>query len=216
MEKTNNYDCEIPSIKDIATFISTKCDTPLGDLCKDILSDGDFPFDSFEDAWKYISKKVEQHGDHLKQPSRDFRKIYQILSDNGIGHFSAADLEELRKSNFESDDDFFTGEPKILSFNDLMDIHPPHIIETKCKWSYGWPGCPKGYEQFNEDWQLSERGDMCFHNSRYYIDADRLKESDWIIHLMGKVWFDANTFLPAYFEACRRAGIKKVTITTIY
>lgn len=217
MEKVkNDYNCEIPSIREIVTFLSN-CDTPLGDLCNDMLSDNDFQFNSFKETWKILSKKVKQY-DYLKRPCRDFRKICEIISDNGMGNFSADELDKLLKSNFESDDDFSTGELKIMSANDLLSMEIPtqRIIETKSKWSFGWPGCPNGYEQFNEDWQLSPKGDMCFHNGRYDIEAERLKEDDWIIHLMEKAWFDANTFIPAYFEACRRAGVKKVEILTTY
>ena len=74
---------------------------------------------------------------------------------------------------------------------------------------------PRGYAMFNEDWALSKKGDMRG-NGCYDIISERLEEGDWILHLMEKMWFDANTFLPAYFEACRRAGIKQVTITTFY
>ena len=59
-------------------------------------------------------------------------------------------------------------------------------------------------------------GSLIFHNY-YLIYAERLAEPFWILHLLSsKKWFDANTFIPAYFEACRRAGIKKVTILTYY
>lgn len=67
------------------------------------------------------------------------------------------------------------------------------------------------FHRFNADWFLDSKGNMC-HNRGYDIAANRLSESDWLSHLMEKVWFDANTFLPAYFEACRRAGIEKLTI----
>lgn len=90
------------------------------------------------------------------------------------------------------------------------------FIDPSDKWYFGNRKTPDGYEQFNEDWALSPEGDMSFHNDRYYISHDRLKEDDWILHLMGKGWFDANTFLPAYFEACRRNGIKVVKIRIQY
>ena len=73
-----------------------------------------------------------------------------------------------------------------------------------------------GWELFNEDWFISPNGDMYASYGRYDITADRLMEDDWIIHLMEKAWFDANTFLPAYFQACYRAKIKAVKILTHY
>lgn len=72
------------------------------------------------------------------------------------------------------------------------------------------------WDLYNEDWFISPNGDMYASFGRYTIEAIRLKEEDWIIHLMEKKWFDANTFIPAYFEACKRAKIKEVTIQTFY
>lgn len=75
--------------------------------------------------------------------------------------------------------------------------------------------CPDGFEPFNEDWFLSPEGDM-LNASEYYIPSDRLGEDDWILHCMGRNWFDANTYLPAFFEACRRAKIKVVKMRIDY
>lgn len=72
------------------------------------------------------------------------------------------------------------------------------------------------WERFNDDWWLSDAGDMWNGKGCYAIYENRLAEGDWLLHLMGKVWFDANTFIPAYFDACRRVGIKKVTINIDY
>lgn len=69
--------------------------------------------------------------------------------------------------------------------------------------------------RYNRDWFLSPHGDM-YSTTDYIVPGQRLQEEDWLLHLMGKEWFDANTFLPAYFEACRRANIKRVTILTHY
>lgn len=55
---------------------------------------------------------------------------------------------------------------------------------------------------------ITPGGSMIFQNF-YRIDSELLEESNWILHLMlTKNWFDANTFIPAYFEACKGAGIK--------
>ena len=71
------------------------------------------------------------------------------------------------------------------------------------------------FEQYNSEWWLSEAGDM-YGGYYSFINAERLNEQDWLLHLMGKKWFDANTFLPAYMEACRRAGLREVKIITRY
>lgn len=73
-------------------------------------------------------------------------------------------------------------------------------------------GC-ENLSRYNKDWWLSPIGDMV-HVVGYIIPDYQLK-SDWMFkHLMNKTWFDANTFLPAYMEACRRADIKKIEIDT--
>lgn len=76
--------------------------------------------------------------------------------------------------------------------------------------------CPAGYEEYNVDWFLTPDGDMFNAWSDYEIENDRLDEDDWILHCMGKRWFDANTFIPAYFEACRRKGLKVVQLRIDY
>lgn len=76
--------------------------------------------------------------------------------------------------------------------------------------------CPSGYEEYNIDWFLTPDGDMFNAWSDYEIESDRLDEDDWILHCIGKRWFDANTFLPAYFEACRRKGLKVVQMRISY
>ena len=69
---------------------------------------------------------------------------------------------------------------------------------------------PEGYEPYNDDWFLSRKGDMLNRLSDYNISHDTIGHGDWLIHLMEKRWFDANTFIPAWFEACRRARVKTV------
>lgn len=96
------------------------------------------------------------------------------------------------------------------------DDEPAHVIDTSCKSNHIRQSCPDGYDTYNEDWYLSTDGDMCNSRSDYFIEADRLDEDDWILHCMEMAWFDGNTFLPAYWEACRRAGIKEVTMKISY
>lgn len=77
------------------------------------------------------------------------------------------------------------------------------------------PSLMDGYEKFNEDWYISKNGDMN-HISDYPIDSNQLEDDDWILHLMEKSWFDANTFIPAYYRACRLAGVQSVEMTMFY
>jgi len=76
--------------------------------------------------------------------------------------------------------------------------------------------CPDGYIEYNDDWFIGADGTMRNAWSGYEIDGDRLSEDDWILHCMTKRWFDANTFLPAYFEACRTIGLKVVPMRISY
>lgn len=75
---------------------------------------------------------------------------------------------------------------------------------------------PSGYEDFNVDWFLSPKGNMLYVWFDYEILYSQLEDQNTILHLMEKDWFDANTFIPAYFEACRRKGIQQLKIKTIF
>ena len=66
------------------------------------------------------------------------------------------------------------------------------------------------------DWEITEDGDLREIHGDYTIAHDRLTENDWILHLDGRRGVDLNTFIPAYFEACRRAGIRELKIITHY
>lgn len=90
------------------------------------------------------------------------------------------------------------------------------IIDTSKKICFSRYICPAGYEVYNVDWFLSPLGDMMNAISSYQIGSDVLDRNDWVLHLSEKRWFDANTFIPAYFEACRRKGIKTVQMCISY
>lgn len=64
--------------------------------------------------------------------------------------------------------------------------------------------------KWEPDWTITEEGDI-EHANGYYVEAERLGEN-WLEHLSKKKWVDMNTFIPAYIEACRRAGVKTVKI----
>lgn len=70
--------------------------------------------------------------------------------------------------------------------------------------------------QEQKDWEISPKGDLYHPKRDYPIEAERLNEKNWIIHMMGKGWIDLNSFIPAYFEACRRAGFDTIEIITNY
>lgn len=65
-------------------------------------------------------------------------------------------------------------------------------------------------------WKVSKKGDMNYQNGRYYISKEQLNQDNWIAHLFGKIWIDWNEFIPAYFQACKNAGIKSLNIKIFY
>lgn len=68
------------------------------------------------------------------------------------------------------------------------------------------------------DWRVDAHGNMTFQNGRYNISAPRLnkKGNDWMLHLFEKRWIVWDDFVPAYFQACRNAGIKEITMKIFY
>ena len=84
------------------------------------------------------------------------------------------------------------------------------------KHMYPRRACPLGYQPFNEDWYISARGDMRSSRTDYDIDCDSLELVDWMSHLIGKRWFDASTFRPAYIEACRIKRMQSVEVNIYY
>lgn len=61
-------------------------------------------------------------------------------------------------------------------------------------------------------WKVREDGSIDNEGATYYIPACRLGEN-WIAHLSEKRWVDMNKFIPAYIEACIRAGVTTVRIS---
>ena len=66
------------------------------------------------------------------------------------------------------------------------------------------------------EWEISPEGDLCHKKMNYHIYSNQLHEKNWILQMMEKGWCNLNAFIPAYLEACRRAGIKELTIITTY
>ena len=65
-------------------------------------------------------------------------------------------------------------------------------------------------------WHVYPDGSLEYTERGYLIEADRLREDDWILHLLTKRWVDMNDFIPAYFQAMRNAGIQHANIRFYY
>lgn len=75
----NFYGNKVPSLKETILFLS-KCDTPLGDLCNDILDNKeDFHFNNIEETWWYLNELKNQYGNHLDEPIRRLKTIYSTI-----------------------------------------------------------------------------------------------------------------------------------------
>jgi hypothetical protein len=93
-----------------------------------------------------------------------------------------------------------------------LDMIPLEEIKAKCMIDLSKP-LPSRYER-QKDWIVYEDGSMLHTERDYTIDAEDLKDKDWILHLLGKSWIDLNTFIPAYFHALSVIGTREITITT--
>lgn len=67
------------SFKDIVLFLS-KEDSIIGDLCLDMLDDKKFNWDwTDEETYNYLNTMRIQCGDHLDEPIRRLKTIYQTI-----------------------------------------------------------------------------------------------------------------------------------------
>ena len=72
-------------------------------------------------------------------------------------------------------------------------------------------------EEFLKDWEVERDGTMVSKVMPYYvISSDTLTEEDWIAHMLSKELVDMNTFIPAYFYALKKRGIRELRITVDY
>ena len=71
------YGTEIPSLEQLIKFLSI-CDTPLGDLCNDIIRDENFPYNDAELAWHYLNS-IRIGKDYLDEPIRRLKTIYSTI-----------------------------------------------------------------------------------------------------------------------------------------
>lgn len=81
MEKTNNiYGCKVPSLKELVLFLSN-CDSPLGDLCNDMLSStGNIHFDKPKEALIYLNNVISIRHPYTKDPIKALEKIYKLMT----------------------------------------------------------------------------------------------------------------------------------------
>lgn len=99
----------------------------------------------------------------------------------------------------------------LATIPNIINMHKMNnIINAQDKYILYPVPCPNGFTPFNEDWYINEKGCLMNARTEYHIHAEELGMNHWMCHLMQKRWFDANTFIPAYFEACRRYGITTV------
>ena len=55
-----------------------------------------------------------------------------------------------------------------------------------------------------------------YHEHNMFIPEDKILDDTWLIHMMTFEWIDFNTFIPAYLQACKNAGRKRVTVRTYF
>ncbi|WP_337045321.1 hypothetical protein [Emticicia sp. 17c] len=65
---------------------------------------------------------------------------------------------------------------------------------------------PEPLKRFGS-WKIFSGGDMENTELGYEITADRLNESDWWVSFLTEPKFDWNTFIHAYFYACKEAKV---------
>ena len=76
---------------------------------------------------------------------------------------------------------------------------------------------PAGYyNEANNEWTVTDEGDLVCKDRHYLIEKERLTEMgwniNWISHMAEKNWVNLNSFTPAYLLALKRAGVKTLTI----
>lgn len=65
-------------------------------------------------------------------------------------------------------------------------------------------------------WEVRKNGDMIYDKGRYAIYSTQISNDDWLLHIYEKKWNDFNEFIPAYLQALRNAGIKKLEMKIFY
>ena len=74
----------------------------------------------------------------------------------------------------------------------------------------------KPQEKTYGKWLVYANGTM-FYDNRIYIPVEKVLEDDtWVIHFLGCEEIDFNDFIPAYLQACKNAGRKRITVRTYF
>lgn len=76
IKNENNHN--VPNLYETLLFL-TNCDSPLGDLCKDMIEDENVHFDNIEETWWYLNTLIEKHGKYLDEPIRRLKTIYSTI-----------------------------------------------------------------------------------------------------------------------------------------
>lgn len=85
-------------------------------------------------------------------------------------------------------------------------------------------GLFNGYDPYNHKpeqktfgkWLVYEHGDMMYDDALFIPAEKILKEDTWLIHMMIYEWIDFNDFIPAYLQACKNTGKKRVLVRTYF
>lgn len=67
-------------LKNIIVYLKD-IDTPLGNLCGDILEDNNFPFEDIDKAWEYLNN-IRKGNDYLDEPIRRLKTIYKTIENS--------------------------------------------------------------------------------------------------------------------------------------
>lgn len=89
------------------------------------------------------------------------------------------------------------------------DDNPSFVVKTANEWI---EEASKRPEPWEGEWKITPEGDLEHAKFDYFIESYRLGTENWLEHMAGKTWVNLNTFVPAYLEACHRAGITSVKI----
>lgn len=136
---------------------------------------------------------TDEHFEEMMKPFDDLAPI-----DDKEGRFF------IEKSREEKIPERFPDPADLLGFDKIQNI---------CENN----GCDcNGATVINEDWIVTKVGDILSTKRGYGIYDNQLKKDDWLKHMAGKCWVNFNTFLPAYFEALRRKGLKTIKIRIDY
>jgi hypothetical protein len=59
-------------------------------------------------------------------------------------------------------------------------------------------------------WEVSPEGDLFDNETGFYIHAERVQETDWVLYAITQKW-DLNVFVPAFYEAVKMNKLTQIT-----